>query len=558
LITVTGTGGGKSRTTTFTLTVNQPPTYTITVYMRKADGSAIGGVQVTLGGQTKASDSSGRADFSTLAGTYSLGVQSPFSGGSGIRYVFTGWTDGITQNPRSITVGASITYDARYKTQYQLTMQVNPSSGGMTIPAVGTNWYDSGQPVSVDASPNSASGYLWVSWTGSGLGSYSGTTKSTSIAMTGPVTETANFGVQITITSTPAGSGFVMVEGTPIATPHVFVWVPGSSYTIAANSPVDGGTGIRYAWTSWSDGEVQSHSYSVPFSSQIVTAHYKTQYYLTIQASPTAGGSVSPSPGWEDELTPVLATATVNTGYSLYYWSLDGVNAGSNPSISVLMNSAHSLTAFFRGTSSMSVGSLPGSVSLGASVTLSGTITPTQPSPGIPTGTTVTLSYSLDGATWNTFITTKTSNGGAYSIVWYPPYPNAYQIKASWSGDSSYEGSTSSVASLTVTGTFPPRITLLVSGPSSIVASAPATFDVIVTNPGSAISTTLYFEVTGPASYWYFDTQNITVTTNGRGRFQFTWQVTATASTGQYEIFVGLIPPKPTAVAQTQITILQS
>jgi hypothetical protein len=221
------------------------------------------------------------------------------------------------------------------------------------------------------------------------------------------------------------------------------------------------------------------------------------------------------------------------------------------------MNSAHGLTAFFRGTSSVSLGLSAGSIALGASVTLSGTVTPTQPSPGIPTGTTVTLSYSLDGATWNTFITTKTGGGGAYSVAWYPPYPSAYQIKASWSGDSNYEGSTSSTVSLTVTGTFK-RVTLLVSGPDSTTRGSSATFDVLLNNTDSPLTTTLYFEVTGPGGYWYFDAQNITVTASGRGRFQFTWQVPSTASTGQYQVFVGLIPPKPTAIAQTQIIVLQS
>ncbi len=139
---------------------------------------------------------------------------------------------------------------------------------------------------------------------------------------------------------------------------------------------------------------------------------------------------------------------------------------------------------------------------------------------------------------WNMFITTKTSSGGAYSVVWYPPYPTtppystAYQIKASWSGDEDYEGAVSSVTSLAVTGIFPPRISLLVSGPSSAVAGASATFDVIVTNLGWVVSTTLYLEVIGPGSYRYFDTQQVTVATSRRGRVQFIWQVPSTASLG--------------------------
>jgi hypothetical protein len=365
-------------------------------------------------------------------------------------------------------------------------------------------------------------------------------------------------GVQITVTSSPLGSGFVTVDGSAIATPRIFAWIVGSTHALAADSPVSGGTGIKYVWLSWSDGGAQSHTITVPSSPTTYMANFKKQYMLTVNpVSPTGAGTLSVSSGWRDEGTTVSITATVNTGYSFYYWSLDGVNVGSSLSYSVLMNSPHSLTAYFRSTSSISVGLSAGSIALGASVTLSGTVTLTQPSPGIPTGTTVTLSYSLDGATWNTFITSKTSSGGAYSIVWYPPYGRTYQIKASWSGDSNYEGSTSSAVSLTVTGDFP-RISLLVSGPSSTVVGSSVTFDVIVNNPGSLLSTALYVEATGPGGYWYFDTQQITVVASGRGRFQFIWQVPSTASLGQYQVFVGLIPPKPTAIAQTQIIVLQS
>jgi len=405
---------------------------TVTVYTRKADGSAITGVQVTLGSQTKTTDSSGKIEFSASAGTYNLGVESPYSGGSGVRYVFTGWTDGITQNPRSITVSTSVTYDARYKTQYQLTMQVNPTGGGTTTPAVGIYWYDSGQTVNIDASPNSVSGYAWVSWAGTGSGSYSGAVKSTSLTMNAPITETANFAmtVQITVTSNPAGSGFVTVDGSVIATPQTFSWVQGSTHTLAATSPVSGGTGIQYVWVSWSDGGTQSHTITVPSSPTTYTANFKKQFMLTTSVSPTGGGTVSVGTGWRDEGTTVSVTATANAGYSFYYWSLDGVNVGSSPSYSVLMNSLHSLTAFFRGTSTMSLGLSAESITLGASVTLSGTITPEQPSPGIPTGTTVVLSYSLDGSTWNVFTMTQTASGGTYSVVWYPLYPKTYQIRA--------------------------------------------------------------------------------------------------------------------------------
>jgi len=150
---------------------------------------------------------------------------------------------------------------------------------------------------------------------------------------------------------------------------------------------------------------------------------------------------------------------------------------------------------------------------------------------------------------------TQTATVGAYSIVWYPPYPKTYQIRATWSGNANYEGSGSSSVSLAVTGILPPRIMLLASGPTSTPRGTTAIFDVLAINHGSSMSATLYFEVIGPGGYWYFDTQQVTVGGAATGRFQFTWQVPSTAGAGQYQILVGLIPPKQTSISQTQITV---
>lgn len=188
----------------------------ITVNTVKTDGSALSGVQVTLGSESKTTDSSGKAEFSVSAGTYGLSVQSSVSGGSGVQYVFAQWSDGDTANTKSITVSASTTYDVRYKTQYQLTMQANPSGSGTVSPSVGTYWYDSGSLVTISATANS--GYVFSSWSGSGSGSYTGTTNPASITMNGPVSETATLAKvsgamisAVTLTPNPAVQGSAVV-----------------------------------------------------------------------------------------------------------------------------------------------------------------------------------------------------------------------------------------------------------------------------------------------------------------------------------------------------------
>jgi hypothetical protein len=284
-----------------------------------------------------------------------------------------------------------------------------------------------------------------------------------------------------------------------------------------------------------------------------------TRYQLTIAVNPVAGGSTDPATGsyWHDVGTLVAVAATAATGYSFYYWSLDGANVGTNPSYSALMNSAHILTAMFRSTSSISASMLVAPD--GFAWIISGTITPTQSSPGIPTGTPVTLSYSSDsGGTWSNFITVLTSSGGNYSVYWQQPYQYAdFRVRASWNGNTAYEGSTSSHQMTSGTyGPFYPPVNVLVSGSGSVARGGSATFDVLVTCPSSyTLDRPLYVTVVGPNGYQYFDTVRVTLSAGETRRYQFIWQAPSTLTTGTYQVYVGLIPPNPAAIDQTQITV---
>ena len=84
----------------------------------------------------------------------------------------------------------------------------------------------------------------------------------------------------ITITSNPAGSGFVKVDNVAITTPATFTWAVGETHNIAA-IPLVSGTGVQYLFTGWSDGGTEKHEYTVSSASDTVTANYKTQYKVT-------------------------------------------------------------------------------------------------------------------------------------------------------------------------------------------------------------------------------------------------------------------------------------
>lgn len=137
--------------------------------------------------------------------------------------------------------------------------------------------------------------------------------------------------VSITIDSSPAGSGYITVDGVPVTTPQTYSWAVGGLHTIAVQSLVSGGLDTQYVFTGWSDSGAQSHSITVPASSTTYTASYKTQYQVSFVVSPSGSGTTTPaSNAWCDQgLNPILAMA--NSGYKFSSWSYSGSVSIPNP-----------------------------------------------------------------------------------------------------------------------------------------------------------------------------------------------------------------------------------
>ncbi len=65
-------------------------------------------------------------------------AESPISSSLGVRYVFTGWSDGVKESVRTITINDAAVYTAIYKKQYLLTI-LSPYGSPK-----GQGWYDEG------------------------------------------------------------------------------------------------------------------------------------------------------------------------------------------------------------------------------------------------------------------------------------------------------------------------------------------------------------------------------------------------------------------------------
>jgi len=226
-----------------------------------------------------------------VGSTHTVAASDPVSAGSGKQYAWVSWSDGGGQTHSYTTPSSDETVTANYKSQYQLTMQVNPTGGGTTNPAVGTHWYDSGQTLSIQAFPTS--GYTFSSWSGSGSGSYSGASNPADVTINGPITETANF--QPTFNPPIRVSKNTYYSGYPSAAASgSYVYVAWEDWT-----PVSGSGGYPEIWLR------VSSDYGANFGSPI---RISTNTYNSVNPSVAAYGSYV-YVAWED-FTPVSGSGS--------------------------------------------------------------------------------------------------------------------------------------------------------------------------------------------------------------------------------------------------------
>jgi hypothetical protein len=161
----------------------------------------------------------------------------------GAQYVFTGWQDGATSNPRVITaLSQPATYTATFDAQFLLTTIASPATEGTVS---GGGWYAANSVATVTASP--ANGYRFLNWTGAMA--ISGPTSAT-VTMTGPQTVTANFGLipppgpgtftatLIMSNITAAGkaiNNFGQVIGLGGSPQRAFLWTPTSANAVVGS-----------------------------------------------------------------------------------------------------------------------------------------------------------------------------------------------------------------------------------------------------------------------------------------------------------------------------------
>ena len=245
------------------------------------------------------------------------------------------------------TVATSVTYTVNFVSAYQVT--VLAGTGGTIAGGVGAFWLAQGSLAQYVATAKV--GYGFAGWTGSGLGSYTGTSIYANLTVNGPIIQSASFyplpGSRFNLTFSEGG----LTAGT-----WWTVFVGGSGYS--SNQPtfevhdllacgVPGGTynlTIPYAYASNDLTRFVPTSHLAPTicttGTTTVNEVFAVEYLLTLQS--TAGGFAEATIGsnnvinsaWVASGTSADLTAVGQTGYDFLGWN--GTGAGSYSGASIL------------------------------------------------------------------------------------------------------------------------------------------------------------------------------------------------------------------------------
>jgi hypothetical protein len=225
---------------------------------------------------------------------------SPQSGGTGVQYVFSSWSDNGAISHGITVPSTAATYTASFNTQYQLTAVANPGAGGTVSPTSG-NFYNSGSLVPLTATANA--GYNFTNWTGNVASS---TSASTTITMTAPQSVTANFSLIIVAAPTTTSESS---NNNPS-----FTTAPGNSVTFTAT--VTSNTTVNEGTVTFSDPANDftcSGGNTVPVSNgqASCTASFSTEGSRNVTANYNGTGNFQTSGGF---ITQTVNNHTVQTG----------------------------------------------------------------------------------------------------------------------------------------------------------------------------------------------------------------------------------------------------
>ncbi|MBR0304764.1 MAG: fibronectin type III domain-containing protein [Bacteroidales bacterium] len=231
-------------------------------------------------------------------------------------YHFTQWSDGNTQNPRTVTLTENTTYTAEFAVNsYAITTGVLPANSGSVTGAGTYNHFDN-----ATLTATATTGYTFTNWTENGV--VVNATNPYEFQVTGARELVANFSLNtyaVSASANPAAGGTVTGAGT---------YDHGTNVTVTATAN-DG-----YAFVNWTEGgqEVSTNaSYSFTFTEGRTLVANFTPIIYTVTFNPGTGSCQTQSltGSIESSIDIDAVTATPSTICGNQDWVFAGWSTAS-------------------------------------------------------------------------------------------------------------------------------------------------------------------------------------------------------------------------------------
>ena len=227
------------------------------------------------------------------AGTYDYGTTTILTATANEHYHFTQWSDGNTDNPRTITVEGDATYAAEFAID-QYTITTYAQNGNVN----GGGTYDYGITATLAAAADEH--YHFTRW------SDGNTDNPRTVSVVGDATYTAEFkpnSYTITVSASEHGSA----NG-------------GGTYNYGTTATLTATADAHYHFIQWSDGNTDNPRTVLIEGDSTYTAEFAIdQHTITVTCDPQQGTVTGG--GMYDYGTQVTLTATANSGYEFSKWS---------------------------------------------------------------------------------------------------------------------------------------------------------------------------------------------------------------------------------------------
>ena len=222
-------------------------------------------------------------------------------------YIFSHWSDGNTDNPRTITVNDNVELTAYLLHLYDITTASSPTSGGTTT---GDGRYPYGTNITIEATP--AQGYKFKQWNDGN------TDNPRIVAVTGDTTYTATFAklYDITVNSLPQGLCRCNGNGQ---------YELGEEVEISVDR-IDN----NYRFDHWNDGNTDNPRTITVSGNAVYTAYLKRKELKQVSAVvyPSSKGKVEGTGMYESGSTVTLTATNIDPFFEIDHWS-DGSTGNS-------------------------------------------------------------------------------------------------------------------------------------------------------------------------------------------------------------------------------------